>query len=88
MNPNQIDATPTKRIYRSIISDYNLDTAICALVDNAIDAWLSPQKTHALEIVIGIDVDHQTIVLTDNSGGVRESELRKLNQPRRKFGVW
>ncbi len=33
-----IDATPNKRIYRSIIADYDLKTAICELVDNALDA--------------------------------------------------
>jgi hypothetical protein len=34
-----IDATPNKRIYRSIIADYDLNTGISELIDNAIDVW-------------------------------------------------
>ena len=78
---SRIDATPSKRIYRSIIADYGLNTAICELVDNAIDAWMSPKKTHPLRVGIDIDVEQQSIQITDNSGGVPESQLRKLISP-------
>ncbi|MDB5341987.1 MAG: molecular chaperone of family [Schlesneria sp.] len=77
----QIDATPSKRTYRSIIADYGLETAICELIDNAIDSWISPRKHHSLHIDVKIDVDQQAIVISDNSGGVKESELRKLISP-------
>jgi hypothetical protein len=77
----QIDATPSKRIYRSIIADYGLETAICELIDNAIDAWSSSRKTHPLRVAVNIDVDQQSILIMDTSGGVKESELRKLISP-------
>ena len=76
-----IDATPRKRIYRTIIADYGLNTAICELIDNAIDAWMFPKTTHALKIAVHIDVDQQSIRITDNSGGVKRDELRKLISP-------
>lgn len=83
MNPpsRQIDATPSKRLYRSIIADYGLSTAICELIDNAIDAWITPHKGYPLRITVNIDVDQQTILLSDNSGGVKEEQLRKLISP-------
>ena len=34
-----IDGTPVKRMFWSIISDYDLRTGLCELVDNAIDLW-------------------------------------------------
>jgi hypothetical protein len=34
-----IDGTPEKRFFLSLISDYDLKTGLCELVDNAIDFW-------------------------------------------------
>ena len=34
-----VDGTPEKRLFLSIISDYDLRTGLCELVDNAIDPW-------------------------------------------------
>ena len=31
-----VDATPSKRLYLSIIADYDLNKAICELIDNAL----------------------------------------------------
>ena len=36
-----IDGTPKKRLFLSIISDYDLKTGLCELVDNAIDHWIA-----------------------------------------------
>lgn len=72
-----IDATPTKRIYHSIIADYDLPTAICELVDNALDA----KAGEPVKVQIDIDTDQQSIKVTDFSGGVPESELGKLISP-------
>lgn len=78
----RINATPSKRIYRSIIADYGLETAIAELVDNAYDAWiLDPRRGATPEVSIDIDIEQQSIKLQDNSGGVRQSELKKLISP-------
>ena len=35
-----IDGTPEKRLFLSIISDYDLRTGLCELIDNALDLWV------------------------------------------------
>lgn len=77
-----IDATPSKRIYRSIIADYGLNTAISELIDNAIDAtWEDKTWKQSLEVDITINLAQRNILLKDTAGGVRESELKKLISP-------
>jgi len=76
-----INATPNKRIYRSIIADYTLNTAICELIDNALDARLEITGGPDLVVSINIDLDQQKISIIDNAGGVKESELKKLISP-------
>lgn len=41
-----LNAMPEKRLYWSIISDYDIKTGICELIDNAIDLWMdqTPQQ--------------------------------------------
>jgi hypothetical protein len=72
-----IDATPTKRIYLNIIADYDLPTAICELIDNALDA----KSRDAVTVNVQVDTDQQSIKVVDQSGGVPEDELRKLVTP-------
>ena len=79
-----IDATPSKRVYRSIIADYSLNTAVCELIDNAIDAsqidtWW--RKKDQLDVSITIDLTQRNIRIRDDAGGVAESELKKLISP-------
>lgn len=76
-----IDATPSKRLYRSIIVDYDLNTAIAELIDNAIDAWVEQRGGPDLLIQINIDVDQQSFLIKDNAGGVGESDLKNLISP-------
>ena len=77
-----IDATPSKRIYRSIIADYGLNTAICELIDNAIDASYQDKKwTVPLQVDINIDLMQHNILIKDTAGGVPESDLKKLISP-------
>lgn len=76
-----INATPSKRIYRSIIADYDLNTAVSELIDNAIDAWSGMPGGQALVIAIEIDLGQQKITIMDNAGGVKENELKKLISP-------
>jgi Histidine kinase-, DNA gyrase B-, and HSP90-like ATPase len=76
-----IDGTPVKRMFWSIISDYNLETAICELVDNAIDSWMLDNRKKTLSVSISLEVDRQLISVRDNAGGVKREDLRLLVAP-------
>ena len=76
-----LDATPTKRLYQSIIADYDLGKAICELVDNAIDIWTTGNREANLTVNIELDVTQQRIVVTDNAGGISEKELTFIIAP-------
>jgi len=76
-----IDATPSKRLYRSIIADYGLTTAISELVDNVIDSRTRRKFTRTVEIRIDADYDDQTITISDDGGGIKEIDLSKLVSP-------
>lgn len=73
-----IDATPNKRIYTSIIADYDIEKALCELIDNALDNAKN-NKLGSVEININLDKISQTISIEDNSGGVRD--LKNLISP-------
>lgn len=78
---DMISAVPSKRIYRSIISDYGLKTSICELIDNAYDAWYSSGENGDLNIEVKVDFEPQIVFFKDNSGGVEKDDLRKLVSP-------
>ncbi len=80
MTAKILDATPEKRIFLSIISEYDLKRSICELIDNAIDLW-TKNKRIDLEIEIELDDIQQTISIKDNSGGIEESKLDHLVSP-------
>jgi len=76
-----LDGTPDKRMFWSIISDYDLKTGICELIDNAIDLWRIGKERRSLKIEIDLDPDRQLVSVTDDAGGVKEEELRLLLAP-------
>lgn len=76
-----IDGTPDKRLFWSIISDYDLRTGLCELVDNALDLWILDKKSRALVIDLVLDTERQLISVEDNAGGVTEEDLRLLIAP-------
>lgn len=76
-----VDGTPQKRFFLSIISDYNLRTGLCELVDNALDLWMLSGKKKPLTIDLTLDAATQQIRVCDNAGGVRENELNLLISP-------
>src|SRR6185436_3205098 len=76
-----IDGTPDKRIYWGIISDYDIPTAICELIDNAIDQWMASGSNERLLIELTLNADRQLIQVMDNAGGVAEGDLRVLVAP-------
>jgi len=77
----KVDGTPEKRLFLSIISDYDLKTGLCELVDNAIDLWMSEGRRSGFEVSVELDVDRQVISVTDNAGGVAEGQVRLLMAP-------
>jgi len=77
----KIDGTPEKHIFRGMIADYNLQTGLCELLDNALDFWVANKRKASLKIEIELDVARQVIKVRDNAGGVKESDLRLLVAP-------
>lgn len=75
-----LDATPEKRIFLSIISEYDLKRSVCELIDNAIDLW-SKNKRVDLEVRIIADDRQQTFSIEDNAGGIEESKLDHVVSP-------
>lgn len=76
-----VDGTPDKRLFWSIISDYNLKTAISELVDNALDTWLKAQQSFKLRLDIDLDTTRQLLKITDNAGGVASADHQLLISP-------
>ena len=76
-----IDGTPVKRMFWSIISDYDLKTSVCELVDNALDLWTSNGRPRPLAVDVVLEAQRQLIVITDDAGGIKEEELRLLVVP-------
>ena len=74
-------ATPEKRIFLSIIADYDLNRSICELVDNAIDVWVRGGRQSSIEIKIDLDKAQQTITVEDNAGGLPKGDLRFVVGP-------
>lgn len=78
---NTVDGTPKKRLFLSIISDYDLKTGLCELIDNALDLWIANEKKTSLEIQVALDADRQLIQVKDNAGGVNEENAELLIAP-------
>ena len=76
-----IDGTPEKRFFLSLISDYDLKAGLCELIDNAIDFWRGTNPQAKLVIDVALDPERQVFCVTDNAGGVRESDVRLLIAP-------
>lgn len=76
-----LNATPTKRLFLSIIADYDLNRSICELVDNALDVWVRGGKARDITIKIVLNKDQQTITVEDDAGGLAKSELGNIVGP-------
>ncbi len=76
-----IDATPQKRLFRSIIADYDIETSLFELIDNAIDHWISGGRARELVVELFLAADRQTIVVKDNAGGVHRDDIQLLVSP-------
>jgi hypothetical protein len=76
-----ITAIPSKRLYYSIIADYDLNKAISELIDNAIDVWIKKEKTKQITIDVELDEQRQLISVKDNAGGIKRHELPYIIAP-------
>jgi hypothetical protein len=76
-----IPALPSKRLYLAIISEYNLNKAICELVDNVLDIWQDSDRSHAISVEIDIDTVQQTIRIKDDAGGIARGDLHLIVAP-------
>lgn len=76
-----IDSLPSKRLYLSIIADYDTKLALSELIDNAIDNWIYNQKNRSLRVTLNFDYDRQLIEITDNSGGVKQDDIKLMVSP-------
>lgn len=76
-----IDGTPEKRFFLSLISDYDLKTGLCELVDNAIDFWTNAGAGSKLLIEVVLDPARQVLCVSDDAGGVRREDVRLLVAP-------
>jgi hypothetical protein len=77
--PKRIDATPRKRVFYSIIPEYNLILGLCELVDNAIDAARAKQPS--VRVNLDLDDRQQSITVTDNGGGIRGDDFHAVVSP-------
>src|SRR2546426_6180686 len=76
-----LNATPSKRLFLSIIADYDLNRSICELIDNGLDVWVRGGRARDITIKIVLDKGQQTITVEDNAGGLAKSELRYIVGP-------
>lgn len=78
---DKLDAIPSKRLFLSIIADYDLPRSICELVDNGLDVWVRNKRATAIRIQVTLDVGQQRIRVEDNAGGLPRAELRYIVGP-------
>jgi len=65
----KLDAVPSKRLFLSIIADYDLNRSICELVDNGLDVWVRAGRKKPISIDVEVNLDQKTITVRDNAGG-------------------
>lgn len=76
-----VDARPSKRLFLSIIADYDINLSICELIDNCLDVWSRAGKTRNIAINITLDTIQQRVIVEDDAGGVTKSELHYIVGP-------
>lgn len=77
----KVDATPSKRLFLSIIADYDINRSICELIDNALDLWVTNKKSQTICIKVELNKEQQNITVIDNVGGVKKENLKFIVGP-------
>lgn len=76
-----LDAVPSKRLFLSIIADYDLNKSICELIDNAFDMWTRNGRNREINISVILDRQDARIVVEDDAGGVAKENLTFIVGP-------
>jgi DNA topoisomerase VI subunit B len=76
-----LEAIPSKRLFLSIIADYDLNRSICELVDNGLDVWVRRGKVGPITVSLILDCDQQRISVSDDAGGLPKAELSYIVGP-------
>ena len=76
-----LDAVPSKRLFLSIIADYDLNKSICELIDNAFDMWTRNGRSTDVNISVTLDRHDARIVVEDDAGGVARENLTFIVGP-------
>ncbi|WP_316202872.1 MULTISPECIES: ATP-binding protein [unclassified Bradyrhizobium] len=76
-----LDAVPSKRLFLSIIADYDLNKSICELVDNGFDVWTRGGRKSPINIKLWLNEEQGTIRVEDDAGGLPRNELRFIVGP-------
>jgi Histidine kinase-, DNA gyrase B-, and HSP90-like ATPase len=76
-----LDAVPSKRLFLSIIADYDLNKSICELVDNGFDVWTRNGRRSPITVDVWLNEEQQTISVQDNAGGLARDELKYIVGP-------
>jgi Histidine kinase-, DNA gyrase B-, and HSP90-like ATPase len=77
----KLDAVPSKRLFLSIIADYDLNKSICELVDNGFDVWTRAGRKNDINIKLSLNEQQGTIRVEDDAGGLPRNELRFIVGP-------
>lgn len=77
----KLSAVPSKRLFLSIIADYDLNRTISELIDNGLDVWTRSGRKSGIKIDVALDKVQQTITVRDNAGGVKREELSYIVGP-------
>lgn len=78
---DRLNAVPSKRLFLSIIADYDLNKSVCELVDNAFDMWTRSGRVRPINIHIILDRDTNRIIVEDDAGGVDRDDLPAIVGP-------
>src|SRR5438552_3421894 len=70
-----LDAIPSKRLFLSIIADYDMNRSICELIDNGLDVWVRGGRASKITIKVALNETQQTITVMDDAGGLPKEEL-------------
>ena len=76
-----VDTVPSKRLFLSIIADYDLNRAICELIDNALDIWVGDERKGVVKVDVELETTQQIVHVTDNMGGVKREDFKLIVGP-------
>ncbi|MEB2604780.1 ATP-binding protein [Burkholderia cenocepacia] len=76
-----LDAVPSKRLFLSIIADYDLNKSVCELVDNGFDVWIRGGRKSKICIDVCLDEEERSIRVEDDAGGLARDELKYIVGP-------